>query len=88
MEKRKLYRSESDRMIGGVCGGLGDYLDIDSTLVRIIFVALALMGGPGFLVYLILLIIVPSEETLISRSQRVVDSAPEAEEVEVEILED
>ncbi len=62
MEKRKLYRSESDRMIGGVCGGLGDYLDIDSTLVRIIFVALALMGGPGFLVYLILLIIVPSEE--------------------------
>ena len=69
MEKRKLYRSESDRMVGGVCGGLGDYLDIDSTLVRIIFVALALMGGPGFLVYLILLIIVPSEEILTSRSQ-------------------
>jgi phage shock protein C len=88
MEKRKLYRSESDRMIGGVCGGLGDYLDIDSTLVRIIFVALALMGGPGFLVYLILLIIVPSEEVLTSRSQAVVDSAPEAEEVEVEVLED
>lgn len=88
MEKRKLYRSESDRMVGGVCGGLGDYLDIDSTLVRIIFVALALMGGPGFLVYLILLIIVPSEEILASRSQHVVDSAPEAEEVEVEVLED
>lgn len=88
MEKRKLYRSESDRMIGGVCGGLGDYLDIDSTLVRIIFVALALMGGPGFLVYLILLIIVPSEDTITSRSQNVVDSAPEAEEVEVEVLED
>ena len=88
MEKRKLYRSESDRMIGGVCGGLGDYLDIDSTLVRIIFVALALMGGPGFLVYLILLIIVPSEEILTSRSKHVVDLAPEAEEVEVEVLED
>ncbi len=46
------------------------------------------MGGPGFLVYLILLIIVPSEEVLTSRSQAVVDSAPEAEEVEVEVLED
>jgi phage shock protein C len=88
MEKRKLYRSESDRMVGGVCGGLGDYLDIDSTLVRIIFVALALMGGPGFLVYLILLIIVPSEEILTSRSKHVVDSATVAEEVEVEVLED
>ncbi|MCD4673227.1 MAG: PspC domain-containing protein [Anaerolineaceae bacterium] len=84
MEKRKLYRSEADRMVGGVCGGLGDYLDIDSTLVRIIFVVLALMGGPGFLVYLILLVIVPSEETMASNSQHVVDAAPE----EVEVLED
>lgn len=93
MEKR-LYRSESDRMIGGVCGGLGDYLDIDATLVRIIFVALALAGGPGFLIYLILLIIVPTEEILKARSQQVVESVPEAEtaaeaeEVEVEVLED
>lgn len=77
MEKRRLYRSENDRMIGGVCGGLGDYLDIDPTLVRIIFVALALMGGPGLLIYLILLIVVPNETTLAPKAQTVVDAEPE-----------
>jgi phage shock protein PspC (stress-responsive transcriptional regulator) len=75
-------------MIGGVCGGLGEYLDIDSTVVRILFVVLALMGGPGFLVYLILLIIVPSEDTLTARSHKVVDATSEAAEVDVEVLED
>jgi len=35
--KGKLYRSERDRMIGGVCGGLGEYFNIDSTIVRLIF---------------------------------------------------
>jgi phage shock protein C len=77
MEKRRLYRSESDRMIGGVCGGLGDYLDIDPTLVRIVFVALALMGGPGLLLYLILLLVVPSEVTAAPKNTTVVDAAPE-----------
>ena len=81
MEKRKLYRSESDRMLGGVCGGLGDYLDVDSTLVRIIFVALALMGGPGILMYLILLLVVPSEAVLTSNRSKVVDAAVEETEI-------
>ena len=81
MEKRKLYRSESDRMLGGVCGGLGDYLDVDSTLVRIIFVALALMGGPGILMYLILLLVVPSEAVLTSNRSKVVDAAIEETEI-------
>ena len=81
MEKRKLYRSESDRMLGGVCGGLGDYLDVDSTLVRIIFVALALMGGPGILMYLILLLVVPSEAVLTSTRSKVVDAAIEETEI-------
>jgi phage shock protein C len=81
MEKRKLYRSESDRMLGGVCGGLGDYLDVDSTLVRIIFVALALMGGPGILMYLILLLVVPSEAVLTSTRSKVVDAAVEETEI-------
>jgi phage shock protein C len=50
---KKLYRSRNDRMIAGVCGGLAEYFDIDSTLVRLITVALTLAGGSGILAYLI-----------------------------------
>ncbi len=60
-EVKRLYRSRDDRVIGGVCGGLGKYLAMDPTVVRLIFVLLALAGGPGLLAYLILLIVVPEE---------------------------
>lgn len=59
MQTRKLYRSRTDRMIGGVCGGIADYFGIDPTLVRLGFVAAALLGGPGLLIYLILWIVTP-----------------------------
>ena len=58
---KKLYRSRHDRMIGGVCGGLGEYFAIDPTLVRLLFVFAALAGGPGLIAYLIMLIVVPEE---------------------------
>ncbi|HKJ27995.1 MAG TPA: PspC domain-containing protein [Anaerolineales bacterium] len=61
VENRRLYRSRSDRMISGVAGGLGDYLNIDPTIVRLLFVVFALAGGPGLLVYLVMLLIVPEE---------------------------
>jgi phage shock protein C len=57
----KLFRSRSDRMIGGVCGGLGRYLGIDSTFVRLFFVLIALGPGIGVLVYLVLWILLPEE---------------------------
>ena len=57
----KLYRSRNDRMIGGVCGGLGKYLNIDPTVVRLLFVALALLGGPGLVAYVIILLVVPED---------------------------
>lgn len=58
----RLYRSRTDRMVGGVCGGLGRYLGIDSTFVRLFFVLLALAGsGTGVLIYLVLWILVPVE---------------------------
>jgi phage shock protein C len=60
-ETRRLYRSLSQHMIGGVCGGLGKYLAIDPTLIRVLFVLAALFGGHGILLYLILLILVPVE---------------------------
>jgi phage shock protein PspC (stress-responsive transcriptional regulator) len=56
----KLYRSRTDHMLAGVCGGLGEYLGIDSTLVRLFFVLLALPGaGIGFALYIILWVILP-----------------------------
>ena len=68
---KKLYRSRENRMLGGVCGGLGEYFDIDPTLVRLLFVAGALLGIPGALalVYLAMLIIVPQEESSLSVAQ-------------------
>jgi len=57
---KKLYRSESDRMIGGVCGGLAKYLDIDSAIVRL-FMILFLLSGIGLIVYLVAWVIVPLE---------------------------
>ncbi len=59
MEKR-LYRSRTDVMIGGVCGGLARYLGADSTLIRLIFVALGLTGT-GLLLYPAMWLIVPKE---------------------------
>ena len=59
--ERRLYRSRSERVIWGVCGGLAKYFDIDPTLVRIIFVLLALANGIGILGYIILAIVVPLE---------------------------
>ena len=61
MENR-LIRTQQDRIIGGVCGGLARYLNIEVVLVRLFFVVFALVGGIGPLVYIILWIVVPSEE--------------------------
>lgn len=55
----RLYRSSSDRMLAGVCGGLADYLGMDSTMVRLGFVLLSLFAGTGLLVYLIAALILP-----------------------------
>lgn len=57
---KKLYRSRKDYMIGGVCGGLGEYFDIDPTIIRLI-AALALFIGGGIIVYIIAWIVIPLE---------------------------
>lgn len=58
-EQKKLTRSQTDRMICGVCGGLADYLNIDPVLVRLAFALLALADGVGLLAYIVLCIIMP-----------------------------
>jgi phage shock protein C len=61
MATRRLYRSRSEKMIGGVAGGLAEYLDVDVSLVRLVWVLLALLGGGGLLAYIVLWIIMPVE---------------------------
>ncbi len=60
---KKFYRSLSQRMLGGVCGGLAEYFDTDASLVRLVFVGLCLLTAilPMFLFYLIAWIVVPTE---------------------------
>ncbi|MEZ4515354.1 MAG: PspC domain-containing protein [Chloroflexota bacterium] len=59
--EQQLTRSESDRMIAGICGGLAAYLNIDPVFVRLAFVVLTLASGIGLAIYLILWLVMPSE---------------------------
>lgn len=61
MASQKLYRSHTDKMIGGVFGGLGEYFDVDSTLLRLGWIAITIFSGvlPGVVVYLIALVVIP-----------------------------
>jgi len=59
-KNKKLYRSQANRMLGGVCGGIAEYFSIDANLVRLIWVAISLIGGFGVLVYIASLFIVPN----------------------------
>jgi phage shock protein C len=58
---RRLYRSRTDRKLAGVCGGLAQYFNTDATLIRVLFVVLALLGGPGLVIYLLMWILVLEE---------------------------
>ncbi len=63
-DTRKLYRSTTDKKLAGICGGLGDYFNVDPTVVRILFVAgFFLSGSLMFWLYLILWIIIPETPT-------------------------
>lgn len=58
---KRLYRSRTDKQIAGVCGGLGQYFKVDPTIVRLIFILLAITGGPGLILYIVLALIIPEE---------------------------
>ena len=76
-EYKRLYRSRHDRMIGGVASGLGEYIGIDATVVRLIFLFGAIFGVGSFLIiYIVMLVIVPEEPVA---SETVVE-VPEREE--------
>jgi phage shock protein PspC (stress-responsive transcriptional regulator) len=58
---KRLYRSRTDKKIAGVCGGLAAYFNIDSTMVRVIWLVVALCAGVGLIAYLAFWIVVPME---------------------------
>ena len=67
--KKRIYRSETERVIGGVCGGLGDYLGIDPTWIRILFVLSIFASGVGVIAYVIGWIVIPSQRQVLLSTQ-------------------
>ena len=58
---KRLYKSRDDRMLGGVCGGIAEYFDIDPTLVRLGWALFCALGGSGILAYIIAAVIIPEQ---------------------------
>ncbi|MBK5252844.1 MAG: PspC domain-containing protein [Peptostreptococcaceae bacterium] len=69
MEKR-LYRSRKDKVISGVCGGIAEYFEIDSTIIRLVWVILIFLAGTGIVAYIIAAIIIPEEPEYASYSEK------------------
>jgi len=65
-----LYRSSGEQMIGGVAQGLAEYLNIDVTLVRILFILMVLVGGGGVVLYVILWIVLPTDERILDNNNK------------------
>ena len=61
MEQKRLYRSNSNKMIAGVCGGIAEYINLDPTVVRLLWALLCFMGGTGVIAYIIAAIIMPNQ---------------------------
>ncbi|MCL5045444.1 MAG: PspC domain-containing protein [Actinobacteria bacterium] len=58
---KRLYRSRTDRVLAGVCGGLAEYFDLDVTIVRLLWVLITLVGGAGILAYIVAAIVIPEK---------------------------
>ncbi len=73
MNAKRLYRSRTESMLGGVCGGLGDYFNMDPSIFRLIFILLFLLGGHGLLIYIILWLVLPLQPVTAAPQSSVVD---------------
>ena len=91
--EKKLYKSRKNKMLGGICGGIGEYFQIDPTLVRLGFIALCLLAGGGLIAYIIALIVVPeapegynptAEEAPKTDPAKAPDGEPEATDTNTE----
>ncbi|MCL2246840.1 MAG: PspC domain-containing protein [Lentimicrobiaceae bacterium] len=70
MNQKRLTRSSTDRKIAGICGGLGEYFNVDPVLFRIAFCFALFMGGTGFILYIIMLLVVPEKQTRFQSSSK------------------
>ena len=71
---KQLYKSSTNKKVAGVCGGIGEYLGIDPTIIRLGFVALSLLAGGGLAVYIIAAIIMPEREARPSAAENMINS--------------
>jgi len=63
MVKKRLYRSRKEKIIGGVCGGLGEFLDVDPTIIRLLWAIITILSiGAGIVAYLVAWIIIPERK--------------------------
>jgi phage shock protein PspC (stress-responsive transcriptional regulator) len=79
VDTRRLYRSRSDRMIAGICGGLGNFLGMDPTIVRLIVLLITFMWPFTPLIYLVMMLVVP-EEPLGEASSQTPESVSDQDE--------
>lgn len=86
METKKLYRSRTDRKIFGLCGGIGDYLNLDPTVVRIFFIIAAASSAviPMLLIYFVISLIIPEAELPTGRGPAAAQPQPMTSEVTAE----
>lgn len=73
---RKLYKSNSDKIIDGVCSGIAEYLHLDANLVRVGWIALILLGGSGIILYIAGIIVIPRNPSITAPPERSRDRAP------------
>ena len=66
MNNKKLYRTEDNKILAGVCGGVAEYFNLDPTLIRVLWVAVSLFAGAGVILYIIMAIIVPVKSQVVS----------------------
>ncbi len=59
--KKRLMKSRTDRKLAGVCGGIAEYLEVDPTVIRLVWVLASLIGGSGLLAYIAAAILMPEE---------------------------
>ncbi|KXS43256.1 MULTISPECIES: PspC domain-containing protein [unclassified Candidatus Frackibacter] len=57
--RQKLYRSNTDKMVAGICGGIAEYFDVDSTIIRLLWILLFIGAGSGLIAYIICWLVIP-----------------------------
>lgn len=62
MGEKRLYRSNNNKILLGICGGIGEYLNVDPVVIRLLWVIFCCMGGSGVLAYIIAAIIIPYQQ--------------------------